>query len=357
MVCRTQTTSLEKNTTTNEKRRATAGANHLLPEDHPVHDWYRFVLSYPPHLVRHYIGEFGLDADSTLVDPFCGTGTTMVEAKKLGIPSIGIEAHPFSHFASETKTDWTGKPGTLLTAARDIAGAYWDKIANDGVADDGQMILAEAPTALDLLTLPSERYNLLLANSISHLPLHKSLRLVQMIDDFAPPLTKKYLRLALAKALCGPIGNLHFGPEVGVGPAKKDAPVLLSWMENVGHISADLEMMKRVKAGNTRVHNADSRAIGSLLGARTISAVITSPPYPNEKDYTRTTRLESVLLGFVKDKLQLRILKQGLVRSNTRNVYVKDDDDAWVRAHPEIQRIAEAIESRRIELGKTSGFE
>jgi len=85
--------------------------------------------------------------------------------------------------------------------------------------------------------------------------------------------------------------------------------------------------------------------------------VITSPPYPNEKDYTRTTRLESVLLGFVEDKAQLRRLKQGLIRSNTRGVYRNDDDDGWVVDHPEIQRIAAAIEARRIELGKTSGFE
>lgn len=27
----------------------------LRPEDQPVHDWYRFVLSFPPHLVRTYI--------------------------------------------------------------------------------------------------------------------------------------------------------------------------------------------------------------------------------------------------------------------------------------------------------------
>jgi hypothetical protein len=45
------------------------------------------------------------------------------------------------------------------------------------------------------------------------------------------------------------------------------------------------------------------------------------------------------------------------VRSNTRNVYKGDDDDQWVASHPEVQRIASAIEARRIELGKTSGFE
>jgi len=45
------------------------------------------------------------------------------------------------------------------------------------------------------------------------------------------------------------------------------------------------------------------------------------------------------------------------VRSNTRGVYKSDDDDQWVANHAEIQRIAGAIEARRIELGKTSGFE
>ena len=59
----------------------------------------------------------------------------------------------------------------------------------------------------------------------------------------------------------------------------------------------------------------------------------------------------------IRSKEELRNLKKGLVRSNTRSVYIADDDDQWIREHPEIQRIASAIESRRIELGKTSGFE
>ena len=85
--------------------------------------------------------------------------------------------------------------------------------------------------------------------------------------------------------------------------------------------------------------------------------MITSPPYPNEKDYTRTTRLESVLLGFIQDKQHLRGLKQELVRSNTRSVYKQDVDDTLVAEHEGIQRIANQIEERRIQLGKTSGFE
>jgi DNA modification methylase len=97
--------------------------------------------------------------------------------------------------------------------------------------------------------------------------------------------------------------------------------------------------------------------VADLLPAESVDIVITSPPYPNEKDYTRTTRLETVVLGFVRTKADLQELKRSLVRSNTRGVYKADDDDRWVSKHRQIARIAEAIEKRRLELGKDSGFE
>ena len=88
-----------------------------------------------------------------------------------------------------------------------------------------------------------------------------------------------------------------------------------------------------------------------------MSAVITSPPYPNEKDYTRTVRLESVILGFLDERKDLRQSKQALLRSNTRGVYRADTDDRWIEGNRRVEEIAERIESRRIEAGKNSGFE
>jgi DNA modification methylase len=85
--------------------------------------------------------------------------------------------------------------------------------------------------------------------------------------------------------------------------------------------------------------------------------VITSPPYPNEKDYTRATRVESVLLGLIRSKKDLRSVKESLLRSNTRNVFVNDSDAQYVQDVPSVLKVCSEIESRRIELGKTSGFE
>jgi hypothetical protein len=162
--------------------------------------------------------------------------------------------------------------------------------------------------------------------------------------------------LALAKSLTGPVGNLHFGPEVGVGPAKLDVPVIAAWLGAIRDMVDDLAMLDDQGAPSI-IHHADSRDMPLVVAKGSIDAVITSPPYPNEKDYTRTTRLESILLGFVSSKDQLRALKRTMVRSNTRGVYKGDDDDQWISGHPEIERIASAIEARRIELNKTSGFE
>lgn len=331
-------------------------SNKLAAADRPAHDWYRFVLSYPPHLVRHYVERFGLLHGASVLDPFCGTGTTVVECKKLGLHGIGIEAHPFSHFASTTKTDWSPDPDRLERLAAGVAELALEKLDRDGIIDDPQPnLIRETPPLHLLRTIPPDAYKLLLANSISPLPLHKTLVLLDSISvatEFAG-----HFRLALASALVTTISNLHFGPEVGVGPAKADAPVISTWLGRVLRMAHDLRSLQKISAGRCTVHHADARQAGSLLGPSSIDAVITSPPYPNEKDYTRTTRLESVLLGFVRDKAELQGFKRTMVRSNTRGVYKQDDDDKWITEIPEVHRIAEEIEARRIALGKTSGFE
>lgn len=339
-------------------KRTSADVNRLEEKDRPFHDWYRFVLSYPPHLVRDYLSRFQLGSGATVLDPFCGTGTTVVESKKCGISSVGIEAHPMSHFASRTKVDWAIDAESLGRCAGKIADEVLDELESIGVQDDPQgALLCEEISPKLLKTLSPEQTKLILKDSISPLPLHKVLVLRDVIErrgkDHA-----SLLRLALARELVSSIGNLHFGPEVGVGKLKQDAPVVSSWLSRVLSYGDDLRAAKGNHRVDARVIHGDSRSECGRLPKASVDAVITSPPYPNEKDYTRTTRLESVLLGFIQSKEELRAVKQGkLMRSNTRNIYKGDDDDAFVADNRRIQKIAAEIEARRVELGKTSGFE
>jgi hypothetical protein len=333
--------------------------NKLRIEDRSAHDWYRFILSFPAHLVRTYIDKFALGPGNAVLDPFCGTGTTLVECKKHGIPSHGIEPNPMAVFASRTKVAWDIDADSLMAHASHVAQLALRKFAEEGIEDEGGLPLFESPrrTAPVLRILNPELGKLLLTDSISPLPLHKALLLLEKLEENKDDRFAAYEHLALAKSLVNDISNLHFGPEIGVGAIKQDASVVNPWLRAVKNIADDIKHLQQKPSTPAIVHQADARDMIALLPPGSIDAVITSPPYPNEKDYTRTTRLESVLLGFIKSKDDLRRLKQNLVRSNTRSVYKSDTDDRLVEHHEEIQRIAEAIESRRIELGKTSGFE
>jgi len=315
--------------------------NKIFEPDAAIHNWYRFVLSFPPHLVREYLSQFKTDQLSIVLDPFCGTGTTLVEAKKGGFRAVGIEAHPMSSFASTVKTDWKINHKKLLDHSHKIADTALKKINKEK----------------NLRQLPIDQEVLLLRNSISPRPLHKALILKETIDNLKDEELRGVELLSLAKILVSSVSNLHFGPEVGVRGFKEDADVVGEWLKQIHVASGDLQILGSMNSSKTEIFNSDAREINQIMKPQSIDIVITSPPYPNEKDYTRTTRLETILLGFAKNKEDLRMIKKGLVRSNTRGVYKGDSDDRLVGDVQEVQRIAAEIERRRIELGKTSGFE
>lgn len=337
--------SLSAQPSRTRKVQSDTNINKLASEDRAFHDWYRFVLSFPPHLVRQYLLErFSLSQGATVLDPFCGTGTTVVEAKINGISAIGIEANAVAHLASRTKSCWTVDLDSLEKVAEKVA------ILSKKVI--------EKESEVRLRDLDDEQKGLLLTGSISPVPLHKSLVLAEIIgresegDDLG-----SYFRLALAKTLVFSASNLHFGPEVGVRGKKSDAPVVEAWLQNIRLIVDDLSRVSGLTHATTEVIKADSREMSSYLAPKSVDAVFTSPPYPNEKDYTRTTRLESVLLGYINNKDELRAIKKSLLRSNTRGVYKGDADDFWIKDNEKVNAIAAEIERRRIELGKNSGFE
>jgi DNA modification methylase len=333
--------------------------NRLYKDDLPIHEWYRFVLSFPAHLVRNYIEQFNLSRNSWVLDPFCGTGTTIVECKKHGIPSIGLEANPVVHYLAKTKCNWSIEPEELKINAREIAERATSTLKEDGIEDNPVFITPDIPDDTELRRLPETEQKLLIKDSISEKPLHKALVLREAIEELAEPEFIDHHRLAFARELVYSISNLRFGPEVGTGKTKVDVPVVSTWLTRVDSIAEDLsvENIQEMAKTPSFVKLADSRHLDTSLEPLTFDAVITSPPYPNEKDYSRTTRLESVILGFMTTSKDLRKHKKTFVRSNTRGVYKADEDDKWLDGNERVMELARTIEERRIGLGKTSGFE
>lgn len=339
--------------------------NRLQAEDRAFHDWYRFVLAFPPHLVRQYLERFDADPERDVVlDPFCGTGTVLVEAKKLGYATVGVEGNPMAYLASRVKSDWGVGTDELQRHLARVLRKARRTLDSLGVPEHSDLPLFSGGAVPNDLTefrdgLSPEQWKLIPQGFISPLPLAKALALREAIDAIPTGRARDALRLAFAATLVEKAGNVGFGPEVYRTKAKTDAPVLEYFEKKARAMIEDLSQAQKTADAfrETTVYLGDSREIAAVAPDLRADIVITSPPYPNEKDYTRTTRLESVILGLLETKKDLRATKELLLRSNTRNVFKGDDDDEVTRRFPSIIAVSEEVERKRVELGKTSGFE
>ena len=270
---------------------------------------------------------------------------------------MGMDPHPMAHFASSVKVNWTIDSSKLSDYTRAVERSFETMPFGIDVPSqlgfDGHGFVSDSIAG----QLGQDVAKLLIKNSISPEPARKVQALLLKIDEHGGADLSQYGRLALAHSLVNEVSNLKFGPEVGVGIVKTDAPVVSSWSQRMDCMANDVHAVRRLSEVQAEVINCDARNGGQFLKPNSVDAVITSPPYPNEKDYTRTTRLESVLLGLISSRQELRQVKENLLRSNTRGVYKSDDDDQAVVKFKNIADIADAIERRRVELGKTSGFE
>jgi len=93
------------------------------------HGWHRYVGRFPSHLVRALINHFGLKPGHLLLDPFLGSGTTLVESRLLGINAIGIELSPLSCMVSRTKSQFPQSTSHLEDLLEEFAIFYQKKLS------------------------------------------------------------------------------------------------------------------------------------------------------------------------------------------------------------------------------------
>ena len=73
-----------------------------LSKEKPVHGWFWYKEGYAPELVEHSLK---MKPARTVLDPFCGVGTTLLACKEAGIDSAGVDASTLAVFASRTKCE------------------------------------------------------------------------------------------------------------------------------------------------------------------------------------------------------------------------------------------------------------
>jgi DNA methylase len=307
----------------------------ILNQGLPVHDWYLMPESYSEPLIVEALEKHGLGRGDTILDPFSGTGTTVVTAAMRGVNGVGLEVNPFLAFVSRVKLDWQ----VDLSAF---------KQAMDAVVAEAQPLLDSISVEHDLFTIslhPSvekQAREILrglyepemprLYKWITEVVVQKVLLLEYVIRQRVPERLVPHFLVALASIL-RPISNMKLTAHAfGSNARKEDSPVFELFAQKIQKMYQDLEYMQslRTEFGKSAIFNTDSRAFQSaqapLLPA---SLAFTSPPYLNNLDYTMQTRLELFFLRFVSNMTELRQLRKGMVTCDAKAMYkdIKDSDE------------------------------
>ncbi len=302
----------------------------------PVHRWVPWIAGYSQHFVQDALGRHGGDY-GTVLDPFAGVGTTLVEADRAGHEAIGFEINPYAAFASRTK----------LKAHRIEPPALSDAIRRFQEFLDDAEIKGAAPRARPPVGFRTR--------SPFYSP--KVLRKVLLTQDFIAgqrtQMVADVFRLAFAATMVE-YSNYSYEPSLGrkstVGrPEVEDFPVMETIAAKTALMMEDADWYRKVR---NRRRRKDGRVLARSffegyreLERESVDLVVTSPPYLNNYHYNRNTRPHLYWLGFCdspRDMKRLEELNFGTYWQNAR-------DQERVEPAPEIQdrEILDTIEEVR----------
>lgn len=327
----------------------------------PFHNWYYFVLGYSPEFPDYLIKRDSITHDHFVVDPFNGTGTTLIECKLNDIVSSGIEANDYFVDVARTKLNWGLNAPQLRTIYLEIKKSLLDHLETIDFSEENSiqkpLFNDQAQVSFleyDKLHRPemlSERY--ISKKPFVKLAAIKSVLERQKLDDDA----FSFFQLAMS-SIINPISNVRYGPGFGVGKPKDDVDVIKVFSTKVERMLADLEIVttNQIKTKASVIHG-DARLIDQYYLPNSVDFMITSPPYPGDHEYTKHTRLELIFMEYAQDLKQFRTIKERMIRGSTTNIYKEDNDRKFVDKFKSIQILTEIIDSRLKEDNATSGFE
>ena len=326
----------------------------MANRDQPVHRWVPWIAGYSQQFVADALARY-LPGFGTVLDPFAGVGTTLVEADRAGHTAVGFEINPYAAFACATK----------LKAHRvDIAKLERTRCAFAAFRADAENHDSEPRSE------PPPGFR-------TRAPFYSPnvLRKVLLAQDFIalqPPGTvTDVIRLAFAATMVD-YSNYSYEPSLGrksaAGrPDVEDYPVMETIAAKARQMATDAAWYRQVRHRRRRkdghvfhasfLHDEASGEPGyRRLAQHSVDLLVTSPPYLNNYHYNRNTRPHLYWLGFCGQPADLKPLEMQNFGTYWQNARDRDHValDAAI-SDMDIRATLDAIRAKNPEKGIYGG--
>lgn len=292
-----------------------------------VHRLHPYMGKFIPQLVEIFLRKFRPDI---VYDPFCGSGTTLVEAKALGVDSIGTDISAFNVLLSKVKTD-TYDIALLTKELRDIL-AKLSECEEELSHDKGSLFYRRNGHASDDLFLTENEY---VNEWFAPQSRRELLRFLSLIGDYQhQDLLKVILSRSARSARLVKHYDLDFPKEPQKEPYEcfKHGRICTPVQEARKFlVRYTLDALKRVAEfdqvksdAQVEMIHGDSKEVELPRG---IDMVFTSPPYVGLIDYHEQHRYAYELLGLENNEVkEIGAAKNGS-SERAKTEYIKEVND------------------------------
>ena len=257
-----------------------------------THGFFKYPCKFIPQIPRWAILKYTKPKDRIL-DPFAGSGTTLVEAVLNNRNAIGIDFDKFSQLLCEVKTTHlSSKQIKLLKQIKDTL------FLND---EDIQPFKPDLHNVTHWFP-PQNILDLGLLRS-------KIERIYQKTNDKE---IYNFLLVCLASIIrkCSWADDVSPKPYVSRRIKKEPSNVKEAFLRIFDTYIKRIEEYKVENLGRAIAILGDARQIDTQDYISKVSLAVTSPPYINAFDYVRSLRLENAWLGFYGDSKIIEMKKK-----------------------------------------------
>lgn len=287
-----------------------------------LHGVHEYKGKFNPQVVRALTNVIDAEAD-VLLDPFCGSGTSLVEAARLGMDAIGVDRSPMAVFLSTSKTMAIAERNaqalreTFAAFVRDLASEMKEAQQSCAVPNFGGVLPADSESYLRSW-FPQETLAAV-AVALRATAIARPRTAVHHLTEVALSSILRAVSLQLPEDL-----RVRRRPEPFEPPA-----VWELFRDASEKVEAGLEEMERwpplLGKAEARLGSASDPSWFSACSDKHRRFLLTSPPYATALPYIDTDRLSIVALGLASVK-DMRNLEMDLVGSRE---WRKADERAW----------------------------